>query len=140
MTKAAEAYGEAGTAIDRGDYLKDNFCKLRKYRKALANPLPSDIDQSRTSYERRARLMDTLNREIERRKTRFWSIAKPLLICVVGTVIGGIILFFLLRPVQSNIQKIVQPQPHQQLEELKKPSPSINPSTRKPDQLKQKTK
>jgi hypothetical protein len=138
MTKGAEAYCKASAAVDSGKYLKDNCCKLRKYRKSLTNPIPSDIDQSPISYERLARLTDNLNREIDRRKVKYREVGAYIAKGVLIGVLVGVILLFLNFFLSSNRDKqnISQPHAHRQ----KESNPEAIPTENKPDQLKQKTK
>jgi len=112
MTKEAKLYCDACNAITSGQYLKDCLCKLIKYRKDLTNPIPSGMDQSPVSYQMLSRLTDNLNTEIERRKEKYWSFVKPLLITIIGGVIVGLVLSFFVR--QNNMNIIRQQSPQQQ--------------------------
>ena len=138
MKKDSETYSKACAAVDSGKYLKDNFCKLKKHRKGLTNPIPFDIDQSPASYDRRARLTDKLNTEIDRRKAKYREIGAYIAKGVLIGVLVGVILLFLNLFLSSNRDKqnISQPQAPRQ----KESTPEAISIENKPDQLKQKTK
>jgi hypothetical protein len=139
MTKEAKLYCDACNAITSGQYLKDCFCKLIKYRKALTNPIPSGMDQSPVSYQILARLTDNLNTEIERRKEKFWSVAKPLLIGLVLVIIAFVLSFFF-RPNNTYIiHQNNQPQPQQQVKSENEVAPSSNQNIEKQNQQTKKT-
>lgn len=91
MTKKPDYYCEAMNAIASG---KVSLFNGGRYKKALRN-IPAGMDQSPASYQELFLSREKLNTEIERQKEMVWSIAKPLLLTIIGGVIVGIILSFL---------------------------------------------
>ena len=119
-----ESFCKAAEAVDSGKYLKENFFKLLKYRKALNEPY--EPGQPPIAYERQARLLDKLNRDIDRRKTNFRTICHSVvkwIMTVVAAVIATIIVTRFFQPENQDVKKMPQSSIHQQ----KEPTPQAAP-------------
>lgn len=140
MTKEAEIYCEACVSVDNGQYLKANFCKLRKIKKILNGPIPDDLDKSPASIGHISRLTDKLNTEIERRKHKFQSLGLFIVKYFLAPLTVLTIWFFAHQYFENSKQqnqKTIQPKIQQQ--QLNRNQGSI-PSKDKGDQQTQKTK
>ena len=84
------------------EYKNKCLCKLVKYKKALLN-IPAGMDQSPGSCMALELAREKLNKEIERKKEKYWSFAKPLSITIIGGIIVGLVLFFFVHRNNPNI-------------------------------------
>jgi len=118
------------------EYARVCLCKLLKYKKALNN-IPDGFDKSPASCQCLFLAREKLNNEIERKKEKYWSFTKPLLITIIGGLIVSIIIYFFFgRANNANIlPNTPSQQRQQQPEEDKKDVPSRNQKTLPPTQL-----
>jgi hypothetical protein len=137
--KQSDEFYKARDAIESGTYLKANFCKLRKYRKAL-NSSQLEAGESPWGSIFLSKWRSAVDKQIEEKKTKFRATGLSVVKLVLIGVLVGIILYFVypLLPSNRDTQNITQPQPHQQKQKV--PEPKATPSENKADQLKQKTK
>ncbi|MBI4843483.1 MAG: hypothetical protein HY809_04070 [Nitrospirae bacterium] len=98
----SEDFHSIRDAVRDGSYLKDSMIKLYKYRNVLRiiqpwESSPEGQRQNHVAVNEKRILIENVQSEIERRKTVFWKVACKLVLVVLGTVVAGIILFFLER-------------------------------------------
>ncbi|MFQ5965827.1 MAG: hypothetical protein ACE5KZ_16265 [Candidatus Scalinduaceae bacterium] len=110
MTKQAKLYCEAMNA----EYKNKCLYKLIKYKKALNN-IPEGFDRSSASHQSLFLARETLNKEINHKKEKYWSFIKPLLITIIGGIVAGFVLFFFSRHYNTNIHHQQYPQQQQGL-------------------------
>lgn len=135
MTKKAKLYCEAMNT----EYKNKCLCKLVKYKKALLN-IPAGMDQSPGSYMALELAREQLNSEIERKKKKYWSITKPLLIGLVLVLITFFLSFFFLHNNTNITQQIPQAQPLKQTKDKNEVAPSSNQKPVNPTQPQRKSK
>jgi hypothetical protein len=135
MTKEEQLYLKAMNT----EYKNECLCKLLKYKKALLN-IPAGWDRSPGSYMTLDLAREKLNIEIERKKEKYWSIAKPFLIGLVLVIIAFVLSFFF-RPNNTYIiHQNNQPQPQQQVKSKNEVSPSSNQNIENKNQQTKKAK
>jgi hypothetical protein len=142
MTKNSPLFYEARDAVMKGTYLQAKKRHLQKYLAELSKVAPWEDDPLASgAVGRKREWIEKIKTELQRRKdehrAHIRSIAKPVLIGLFVTIIGGIILYFFLPvlediyqsiskslsqksskqqqnisvPQSQNMQKIKQPQP-----------------------------
>jgi hypothetical protein len=136
MTKNTKLFYEARDAVTSGTYLRATKRHLRKYLAELSKVAPWEADPLASgAVHRKREWMQKIETELQRRKherrTRIRSIAKPVLIGLFVTVLGGIILYFLLPVLQDIYQSISKSPPPKSLKQQQNISALQSQSMRK---------
>ena len=100
--KNSDLFYEARDAVENESYLKAKTRTLRKYLAELSIVQPWESDQlCWHAVQRKHEWIQKINSEIQRRKDSRWAsfhfYKRGIIIGIVATILGGVILFFVLQ-------------------------------------------